>query len=299
MATFKPLVIGLGELLWDDFPDGRRPGGAPANVAYHAQLLGCQSLVASRVGDDDAGRELLDVLRSKGVDVSLVQLDSVLPTGRVSVQFSPSGEPDYVIHGPVAWDALEYPRELQLACRFALAICFGTLAQRDARSRETIAQCLDATHPDCLRVYDINLRQSYFEREWIEASLARASILKLNASELQTLCSLLGVAGDFRVACNEILERWSLEAVVVTRGREGCWAVTAESEWEVPGIDVEEVDPVGAGDAFTAGLIWASLQGLWWGTRLAVANRLGALVASQPGAMPDIAGEARGIIFGH
>ena len=152
-----PPVIGLGELLWDVFPDSRRPGGAPANVAFQATQLGGRGLVASRIGDDPLGRELTDVLQERGLDLSLVQTDAIHPTGQVTVDLSDGGHPDYVIHENVAWDFLEPADELLAAASQAAAVCFGTLAQRTAVSREAIHTALAACPP---RMSDRLRRQS-------------------------------------------------------------------------------------------------------------------------------------------
>ena len=150
-----PLVIGLGELLWDVFPDERRPGGAPANVAFQARQLGCRAAVVTRVGDDEAGTELIDYLQSKGLDTQFVQRDADHPTGQVTVEVSDEGQPSFTIHENVAWDALSLTDDLREIATEASAVCFGTLAQRSEASRETIHGFLEATSTDCLRVYDV------------------------------------------------------------------------------------------------------------------------------------------------
>ncbi len=288
----RPTVIGLGELLWDDFPDSRRTGGAPANVAYHANQLGVIGLPASRVGTDADGDELLAALQNRGVSTELVQRDPQHPTGRVSVQLSPRGEPGYIIHTDVAWEHLDPDPALLARCAQADAICFGTLAQRTPRTRETIHACLQAAGDHTLIVYDVNLRQHWYDRDWIERSLNASHIIKLNADELQVLGRMLGTPDDAPEDFPRRLFDRGVQAVVVTRAAEGCSVYSPGESLDIPGEPVEVIDAVGAGDAFAATFILGLLR-KWPLARCArLANRIGGLVASRAGAMPDIADEA-------
>ena len=285
------VVVGIGELLWDCFEDRRLPGGAPANVAFHAAQLGHRGIPCSRIGDDELGRELLDYLESRDLETGFVQLDGGLPTGRVTVDTGDPGHPTFTIHENVAWDALEFDSGLERLMRDASAVCVGTLAQRDPRSRETIRRCLDAA-AGAEVVYDVNLRQSWYRREWIESTLDHSTIVKLNIDEVRTLAPLLGglpaAPGEFARA---LIERHDVELVCVTRAEEGCLVLTADDSAEVPGLRVAVADAVGAGDAFTAALISARLRRWPLGLTAGFANRVGALVAGRPGAMPALAGE--------
>ena len=288
-----PVVIGLGELLWDDFPTGRRPGGAPANCAYQASQLGAVGVVASRVGADAAGDELVQYLASQGVDTRLIQRDPTLPTGRVSVEVSPDGQPSYIIHQQVAWETIAPDADLLQAMQSAAAICFGTLAQRGSRSRQTIRQCLREVGPQTLVVYDVNLRQHWYERDWIEKSLERSQVLKLNDDELRVLATLLETGEtEFPRFAAVVAQRYGVRTTVLTRGALGCQVYSEGELVDVPGEPVRVVDTVGAGDAFTAGFIMGRLWG-WSISRTAwFANRIGGLVASRPGAMSPIAQQA-------
>ncbi len=290
-SNSAPLVIGLGEAVWDLFPDSRRAGGAPGNVAYQVQQLGGRALVATRFGRDEAGQALAAHLSAEGLDLSLVQWDDSLPTGAVTVHLEDPAHPHYTIHQPAAWDNLAAAPELLAAARQCDAICFGTLAQRSAQSRETIHQVLAAAGPRCLTVYDINLRQHYYDRDWIERSLAVSKIAKLNHEEARILAPVLGLPEDHLGFARGLLERTAIEAVCLTRAEDGCLAVTASEVIEVPGERVSVVDAVGSGDAFSAALIMSLLRG--WPLEKAVrfANRVGALMATKPGATPRIAGE--------
>jgi fructokinase len=288
-AIERPVVIGLGEAVWDLFPDSRRAGGAPGNVAYQVQQLGGQALVATRFGNDEAGRALAAHLAGEGLDLSLIQWDDELPTGAVTVHLEDPAHPHYTIHVPSAWDNLEATPEWLAAAARADAICFGTLAQRDVRSRQTIHRLLDAASDDCLIVYDINLRQNYYAKDWIERSIAASTIAKLNHDEAAILGPLLELPIDPRGFAAGLLTRSSLEAVCLTRAENGCLVATREEVIEVPGEKVEVADAVGSGDAFSAALIMAVCRNWPMSRAVRFANRVGALMATKPGATPNVA----------
>ncbi len=295
-----PLVIGLGELLWDVFPDSRRPGGAPSNVAFQASQLGLTGVVASRVGQDSLGDELLAFLTDKGLDTSLIQRDPSHETGQVTVDISDGGHPDYVIHENAAWDYLEPASELVAAAGRAAAVCFGTLAQRSDVSRETIHQVLGACSKNCLIVYDVNLRQDWYDREWIERSLQQANVLKLNREEAEVLGDLLDISTvDYDGFAMDLHEHHGIDFVCITRAEDGCWLWSSNEEVDVPGRPIDVVDAVGAGDAFSAALIASRL---WkWPLRQSAefANAVGGLVASHSGAMPSITDELSALRSSH
>ena len=287
-----PAFLGLGELLWDCFPNRRLPGGAPANVAFHAQQLGLSAATVTRVGCDALGDEICEFLESQGLSIDLVQRDPLHGTGTVTVESTPTGT-TYTFLPDSAWDFLAPQPELIAAMPSARAVCFGTLAQRSAISRETIHSILDAASSDCLIVYDVNLRPPFYEREWIERSLHRARLVKLNDDEVRVLSRMLatGTDNDLDFARHLLHAQPQLELVCVTRGANGCLAVSRSEVIDVPGIVVPVVDTVGAGDSFTAALIQTRLAG--WSLRRSVefANRVGSLVASRPGAMPVLRDE--------
>lgn len=289
--TNSPIVVGLGELLWDVFPDGKRPGGAPANVAFQAQQLGCCGLVVSRVGVDSLGDELVEFLQSQSLQASMIQRDETAPTGRVTVSFNAENQPEYVIHEDVAWDKLEFTAELEAIMQQAAAVCFGTLAQRCPTSRKTIYKAVSATSEECLRVYDINIRQEYYDIAWIEASLNLATILKLNDEEVDLLASMLKLPANHDQFSKALIEKYALNLVCITRGANGCLVVSAEDSIDIPGEPIKVADTVGAGDAFTAGLIFSQLSGRTLEASARFANKIGGLVAAHHGAMPDLADE--------
>lgn len=284
-------VIGLGEVLWDEFPGSRRPGGAPANVAFQANQLGCRGMIVSRVGTDPPGDELCRELSARGLDLAGIQKDPDHPTGRVTVDVTDSGHPDYVIHENVAWDYLAADAATRSLVSTAGAICCGTLAQRSTTSRDSIHALLDAASPECLVVYDVNLRQQWYAREWIEATVRRADVVKLNHEEVRTIADLLGMDPEPRRFAAELRSNFDVELVCVTRAEHGCVLLTDTDVAEVPGKPVDVVDAVGAGDAFTAALIVARLESWPLHAAAEFANSVGGLVAARSGAMPDLADE--------
>ncbi len=281
----RPVVVGLGEVLWDRFPDGDRLGGAPANVAYTASRLGAEGRIASRVGADEPGRRLKRELAARGLPVDDIQDDPALPTGSVAVELL-AGQPRYVIATPAAWDALEFtPAWERLAAR-ADAVCFGTLARRDPRSRAAIGRFLERVPRRGVRLFDLNLRQSFYDLDVIEAGLRAANALKLNEEEGQRLAALLGAPAEAVIA--RLFEAYPLEWIALTRGAAGCELHSRGETVRAAAPPVACVDAVGAGDAFTAALL-LGLAGRRPLREIAErANRLGAHVASRPGAMVEI-----------
>jgi fructokinase len=275
--------------LWDCFPTGKKPGGAPANVAFHAQQLGLSARVATRVGNDPLGDELCEFLSRQGLQTDLVQRDPEHGTGTVTIAPQPDGSARYTFLENSAWDFLAADGHWLAAMSQARAVCFGTLAQRRETSRSTIHRCLAATNADCLRVYDVNLRPPFYDRDWIVASLKLSRIVKLNDDEVRLLSPMLGAPSDTDAEFATWLRgTYGLDLVCVTLGGQGAVAVDANGICEVPGIPITVADTVGAGDAFTAGLIWSRLNARPLSAGLTLANQIGALVASRPGAMPNL-----------
>ncbi len=285
-------IAGLGEVLWDDFPDGRRPGGATSNVAFHASQLGADGFVVSRVGDDADGREIVQFLRSQGLNVEAVQVDDDAPTGTVTVDMSDAGHPLFVIHEDVAWDRIQPEDSLRSLMPTLDAVCFGTLAQRSPQSRETIQNALFETRDNCLIVFDVNIRQHFYDQVGIERSLQSADVVKLNDSEVDVLSELLAISGasESQFAA-EIRQQFGVELVCITRAERGCFLADAREHVDLPGRVIPVADAVGAGDAFTAALIVAQLERWSIDSTADFANRVGALVASHPGGMPVLAAE--------
>ncbi len=290
-TTPRPIVVGLGELLWDLFPSGKQLGGAPANFAYITALLGDSGIVASRVGDDRLGQEALWHLKSCGLDVNRVQRDLCHPTGTVKVAVDSKGQPEYQITEKVAWDFMEFSEDWISLARSAHAVCFGSLAQRNSVSRSTIRAFLSALPSFAIGIFDVNLRQSFFSPEMLRDSLRHAKVLKLNHQEFPRFLDLLQCPLRDSQRSDISAARWlcgefSLRLVCITRGVNGSALVTADSHHEHPGFSVKVADTVGAGDAFTAALVHHALRGSSLAMMNTAANRMGAWVASQEGAMP-------------
>lgn len=293
-------MVGIGEILWDVLPGGKQLGGAPANFAYHANALGANGAVVSRVGDDEPGREILSRLDALGLDRRHLSIDPTHPTGRVDVRVDSAGVPRYVIHEPVAWDFLAADTPLLDLAGRADAVCFGTLAQRSPVSRGAIDSFLGATRPHCLRVFDVNLRQSFYSKEIIEAGLGAADVLKLNDEELPVVSELLALGRTEAASIGELTRRYSLRLVALTRGGRGSLLTSHDGRTsDHPGVAVQRIaDTVGAGDAFTAALVMGLLAEVPLDRINDAANRLAAYVCTQPGATPAVPVEFREALRG-
>lgn len=282
----KPIIMGIGELVWDMLPDGKELGGAPVNFAYWCGRLGAEGYPFSAVGDDAPGREALERLAAAGLDTGYIQRNT-LPTGRVDVTLRDGGIPAYDIVEGVAWDALQADARTEALARRADAVCWGSLAQRSEPSRRAIGTLLDATRAECLKIFDINLRQDGCDRRLITESLERADLLKLNEEELPRVAALLGIGESGTEAIRALVGRFALRCVIYTAGADrseihGSGGVLSR----IPTPRVEVVDTVGAGDSFTAAFVTALLQG----DSVAVCHRkaveTAARVCMQRGAIP-------------
>jgi fructokinase len=281
-------VVGLGEMLWDLFPAGKQLGGAPANFAYMTALLGDRAVVASRVGKDRLGNAAARRLTRLGLPATFLQVDTAHPTSTVNVTVDAQGQPKFEIIEKVAWDYFEWTAQWQTLAAEADAVCFGSLAQRSAQSRVTILAFLEALRPATLRIFDVNLRQAFFNKDVLAESASRADIMKLNDDEVMRVTELLGgAAPDQQSAARWILEKFGgVKLVCVTRGATGSLLVTPDATDEHPGYAVKVQDTVGAGDAFTAALVHKYLRRAPLRAMNAAANQMGSWVASQVGATP-------------
>jgi len=301
------IFVGLGEVLFDVFEDGSAAlGGAPLNVAVHAHQLAAalglgEGVVVSAVGNDVQGNLLLDELRSRAMSTRYIATDPAHPTGRVSV-FMRDGEPGYQIEFPAAWDYIAPSDSLDMLAAQCHAVCFGSLAQRSPVSRDTIQRFLEHA-PQAVRLYDVNLRQNSisgergYSRDIVETSCRLATIIKANQSELTTMCQSLGIEPSsnatgpgIRRLLESLLERFPVRAFVLTRGGEGTLLFTRDREisLEVTPIPPEQLHPVGAGDASSAGILVGLALGWEDARAVDLANRMGAWVASQPPATPTL-----------
>jgi fructokinase len=283
----KKKVVGLGEVLWDLLPERTCLGGAPANFAYITTLMGDQGIVASRVGEDSRGLEALRRMEEVGLDIDHVQTDPQRPTGTVKVALDRKGIARFDIEHAVAWDALAWTPDWQRLAESADAVCFGSLAQRSEESRATIRRFLQATLPATIKVFDVNLRQSYFSHEVLAESMQLADIVKLNDEELPKIMTLGKFPHKDELSSARLLIRtYDLKLVCITRGGRGSLLVGKKDTSEHLGFRVSVADTVGSGDAFTAGLVHEYLQGAPLDLMNEVANLVGAWVASEVGAMP-------------
>lgn len=286
-----PIVVSLGEVLWDLLPSGPQLGGAPANFACHIAALGARTSLVSCVGCDTLGDQVLQRLATRGLDLAHVTRDPDRPTGTVAVELGAGGQPRFEIIENVAWDALAVTDAALCQVAKADAVCFGTLAQRSPASRAVIQRMVAATSPDALRVCDINLRAPFHSPEVIVRSLELANVLKLNETELPALAAQFALAGPAERQLEALADRFNLAVVVLTLGAEGC-RLLRDGKWSAePGRKVAVKDAVGAGDAFTAALVMGLLRGWPTPQLLAAATDIAAFVCTQSGAMPALPAE--------
>lgn len=289
----KFTTVGLGELLWDIFTYSRQLGGAPANFAYMTSLLGDDGIVASRVGNDELGADAKQRLEHLGLSVSHIQVDPTYRTGIVRVEVDAQGQPTFQIAEPAAWDSFEWTSAWQALAQKADAVCFGSLAQRSTQSRQTIRAFLKTIRPETTRVFDVNLRQSFYSAQILADSAKQADIIKLSHDELPTVVQLLGFPfQDEESAAQWLQHTFHTKLVCITRGAGGSLLVSEYGKHEHPGIRVQVADTVGSGDAFTAALVYHYLRRDSLATMNEAANRMGSWVASQTGATP-VRDEAR------
>jgi fructokinase len=288
----KNIVVGMGEALWDVLPEGKKIGGAPANFAYHVSQFGLNSKVVSAVGEDKLGAEILENLQAKKLKM---QIETVpYPTGTVQVELDAEGVPCYDIKEGVAWDNIPYTKDLDELAHQACAVCFGSLAQRSVVSRNTINAFLDAMPHDAnvLKIFDINLRQSFYTKEILCNSFKRCNILKINDEELVTVSRMFGYPGiDLQDKCWILLGKYNLKMLILTCGVNGSYVFTPGEMSFVETPKVEVADTVGAGDSFTAAFVAAILSGKTVREAHELAVETSAYVCTQNGAMPELPAE--------
>ena len=281
------IVVGMGEALWDVLPEGKKIGGAPANFAYHVSQFGLPSCVVSAIGDDALGKEIIENFTSKGLDQLIAEVP--YPTGTVQVEIDQTGIPLYDIKENVAWDNIPYTEHLDALAKRTKAVCFGSLAQRNVVSRETINHFLD-TMPkddDSLIVFDVNLRQGFYNKEILCKSMQNCNILKINDEELITVSRMFGYPGiDLQDKCWILLGKYNLKMLILTCGINGSYVFTPGNVSFQPTPKVEVADTVGAGDSFTAAFIASILKGKSVTEAHTIAVKTSAFVCTQKGAMP-------------
>jgi len=286
MEKYK--LIGIGEILWDEFPEARQLGGAPANFAYHANQLGGEGITISRIGDDISGQDITALLDNKKITY-LLSMDKDHPTGRVSVKTDNNGTPEYIIHENSAWDFLSFEPCFSEIAGNADVVCFGTLAQRNPVSAKTINTFIKATKNNCLKIFDVNLRQNYYSKAIISDLLELSNVLKLNNEELEVLRQMFLNSSDETICLEKLCSMFCLDYIVLTKGKKGSRIFMDKNQDSIyKSKPVKVVDSVGAGDSFTAAVALGILKGFSLGRINKIANLVASHVCSNKGATPVI-----------
>lgn len=279
------MIIGIGEILWDVFPQGKVLGGAPANFAFHVSQLGLNGYAVSAIGNDELGKEILHVLGEKRLNTHIEKVN--YPTGTVQVTLSGNGIPQYEICEGVAWDNIPFSDELETMAKRTKTVCFGSLAQRSAVSHATINKFLDSVPADAMKIFDINLRQHFYSKALIDESLKRCNVLKINDDEVVLVSNLFGWKDMTETeTATRLMQDYKLDIVVLTKGTEGSYVFTPAETSFLPTPLVEVADTVGAGDSFTAGFVASLLKGKSISEAHRKAVEISAYVCTQHGAMP-------------
>lgn len=281
------VIVGIGEALWDILPEGKKIGGAPANFAYHVSQFGLQSCVVSAVGEDPLGEEIRNTFQKKGLHSFLATVP--YPTGIVDVKVDEVGVPQYIIKENVAWENIPFTPELEALANHTCAVCFGSLAQRNVVSHDTIHRFIDAMpeRDDTLIIFDVNLRQGFYNMDILDHSIQRCNVLKINDEELVEISRMLGYPDiDFQSQCQSLLERYHLRVLILTCGINGSYIFTSSDVSFLSTPQVEVADTVGAGDSFTATFTASILKGLSVAEAHHRAVAASAYVCTQHGAMP-------------
>ena len=283
----KNIVVGLGEILWDVFPERKVLGGAPANFAYHVSQFGFNGYAVSAVGEDLLGKEILSNLEEKGLNYLIETTD--YPTGTVMVKLNKAGVPEYEICENVAWDNIPFTARAENLAKNTQTVCFGSLAQRSEVSRNMIKRFVAAMPADSLKIFDINLRLDYYSKEVIEESLEMANMMKINDEEVVKVADLFGWAGEEQEICKRLLSEYQLDILILTKGTDGSFIFTPRQTSYQPTPKVHVADTVGAGDSFTAAFVAAYLHGERLEDAHQLAVEVSAYVCLQHGAMPKLA----------
>ncbi len=282
-------VVGIGEVLWDVLPEGKKLGGAPANFACHVSRFGLNGLVISAVGKDKLGDEIINVFNQKRLEYQLEKTD--FPTGTVEVTLDNAGVPQYDIKENVAWDNIPFTEGIRQIASRTQAVCFGSLAQRSQNSQRSINAFLDSMpdSEDSLKVFDINLRQNFYSEEIVQESLSKCNILKINDEELLIVKDLLSLRGRSQEElCNELMALGNLRMLILTCGTKGSMVFSQEGISVLGTPTVQVADTVGAGDSFTAAFISSLIKGKTVREAHQTAVNVSAYVCTQQGAMPPL-----------
>jgi fructokinase len=277
-------IVCFGEILWDFLPKGKLAGGAPVNVAYHLKMLGKNPAIISRIGSDNSGKELIQLLKIKDIETGFIQTDEVIETGKVLVKIKENNEAAYEIVKPVAWDFIELCEEIISVVKAGKYFVFGSLITRSKKSRDTLFSCLDLAQK---KVFDVNLRPPYFDKKILKELLERSDVLKLNAAELQLISGWYNKYKNDEDKIKWLKERFQIETIIVTKGHAGAVLYINNLFYYHNGYSVSVADTVGSGDAFLAAIISKLIDKVSAAEALDSANALGAFVASCPGGCPE------------
>lgn len=290
-GNFK--IAGVGEVLWDAFAEGEKFGGAPGNFACHCASLAADAYVISCVGDDQRGKRARDFLKSHGINLTGLAVDGAYETGVVFITVDENGKPEYEIKENVAWDHIPWNDELARIASAMDAVYFGSVCQRHHVSCNTVRRFVSATPSHCMRVFDANFRQQFYNHDIIRESLELANVLKLNDEELPVVAEVLGIQGSDEHILEGLIHKCTLKLIALTRGARGAVMVTEKEISALAAPNVEAVNTVGAGDCFTAAMIMGLLAGKPLNEINENANRLAAFVCTQVGAVPALPEELR------
>ena len=284
-------IVGIGEALWDMLPEGRKIGGAPANFTYHVSQFGLDAVAVSAVGDDELGAEIRHTFEEKDLQTQLATVP--YPTGTVAVTLDAKGIPQYEICEGVAWDNIPFSPELEALARNTIAVCYGTLAQRNSVSRKTIESFIAAMPADGIKICDINLRGTFYNKEILESSMRACDILKINDEEIDEVSRLLDAEFPTqRMATLNMMSRYEIDILILTCGTNGSYIYSMDgTESFLPTPKVKVADTVGAGDSFTGAFIAALLCGKDIKKAHALAVEVSTYVCTQNGAMPELPDE--------
>ena len=281
----KTKIICFGEVLWDMLPSGKLPGGAPMNVAYHLNALGIDSSIISRVGKDDLGAELMQFLIEKHISVDWVQHDRTLPTGVVNVKLDEKGSPTYQIEKPVAWDNILLTSTIMEKVVHADALVYGSLVCRNEVSENTLFELLKIAKK---KVFDVNIREPFYEQLLIEHLMNEAHIVKMNEHELELISGWYSNEKDFSKQMTFLQRRFDLETLIVSQGSIGAYCLEKDTIYFQESFKITVKDTIGSGDSFLAGFLSEKMQGKTPQECLVTACKIGAYVATQAGATPDM-----------
>ncbi|MCX6327326.1 MAG: carbohydrate kinase [Bacteroidia bacterium] len=280
----KPIIVGLGEILWDLLPDGKKAGGAPINFVYHSSQLGADSFAISAIGKDALGDELLEEVKRIKINHLIQRVN--YPTGTAEIELK-NGIPKFTITEGVAWDYIPLTAQMEEVVKKAEAICFGTLAQRSPVSQHTILKLLSIAPKNSLRILDINFRQHYFSPETIEKSLNLSNVLKVNDEELVVLCKLFSRDGSEEEECRWFIDKFNLRMMILTAGANYSTIFTSGEISKISTPKTDVADTVGAGDAFTGALASSIIAGKTIKEAHRFAVETAAFVCTKAGAWPE------------